>query len=490
MIDVKEWIHEVVALRCSKLPIRLYDTYAEGFITRSQLCILQLQRHLKRLILYHTRYAILSHTWGRSELDYQSIRNGSKSLFHDPKFAGFYQAAMSFGCRYIWLDTACIDKSSSSELDESIRSMFTWYRMAYLCVVHLEAQEGIESVDPHSSDPAWTHDRWFQRGWTLQELLAPKRMVFLGKHWQRLCYPTALTRGSTPGTLQIFDVVRKFGLENHDVFEPEIDLEEYDEEDISFFASPLKAIGISHEDLAAYKPSPKNARTIFTYMSQRKTTIPEDTAYCLLGLLGIVLPTAYGEGQEHALYRLQVACAERTNERNIFFWDCAKTQPSQFNSMLPRNPFTTEHLSHKLPCAPGSSKTVSVTATELWSPLLGFYDVDNRIDPSFTFTNAGLRIAVILHNINPQGEVLVSGKATRVLLRGNRSDRKLAILGTYAYKQRLGSGPRTGVLAVILEPVMGTRTRQYLRVPCTVDPQALPPIKDFLDRDPEIIYIV
>ncbi|KAJ8503080.1 hypothetical protein ONZ45_g11174 [Pleurotus djamor] len=296
---------------------------------------------IKRLVLSYTKFAILSHVWGSNELSYQSILSGAQVLTDSAKFVGFIRAAVDYGCRYACLDTACIDKSSSSELDESILSMFTWYRMSYVCFVYLDA-------DSPESIP---FDRWLTRGWTLQELLAPKRIVFFGRQWQRLFAPSNndLEQPSTnhhPG----FDGVRKFTSRNFGALEPEmIDDEVHAEssdrvENFEFDERPLEYVGswagISFDDITAYEPSPANARRLFTYMIARKTTVPEDAAYCLLGLLGVSLTAAYGEGKERALYRLQRACVEESNERNIFFWDNELSQPSQFNSMLPRNPFT------------------------------------------------------------------------------------------------------------------------------------------------------
>ncbi|RKU47771.1 hypothetical protein DL546_005832 [Coniochaeta pulveracea] len=110
-------------------------------------------------------YAILSHTWGKDEVLFSHIlkkgyRGGSK------KVDGCIEQAIKDGYGYVWIDTCCIDKSSSAELSEAINSMFRWYGMAGVCYVYLEdVPDGKDPFDPES---AFRNSRWFTRGWTLQ----------------------------------------------------------------------------------------------------------------------------------------------------------------------------------------------------------------------------------------------------------------------------------------------------------------------------------
>ncbi|KIN96922.1 hypothetical protein M404DRAFT_32775 [Pisolithus tinctorius Marx 270] len=104
----------------------------------------------------------MSHTWQADEPNYED--------FHQ-KCGGDY------GAESAWADTVCIDKSSSAELDQSIRSLFAWYRNAYICIVY-EGQT--------QSPLDFAADRWFTRGWTLQELLPPSRLKFHNKDWYPL----------------------------------------------------------------------------------------------------------------------------------------------------------------------------------------------------------------------------------------------------------------------------------------------------------------
>ncbi len=84
-------------------------------------------------------YAILSHTWGEDEVSFQDMadlkRARKKKGFS--KIERTCQLAHARNIEYAWVDTCCIDKSSSAELAEAINSMFTWYRRSHICFVFL-----------------------------------------------------------------------------------------------------------------------------------------------------------------------------------------------------------------------------------------------------------------------------------------------------------------------------------------------------------------
>ena len=86
------------------------------------------------------QYAILSHTWGADseEVTFKDLMKGtgkSKAGYQKIRFCGEQAAADDL--QYFWVDTCCIDKSSSTELSEAINSMFRWYHNATKCYVHL-----------------------------------------------------------------------------------------------------------------------------------------------------------------------------------------------------------------------------------------------------------------------------------------------------------------------------------------------------------------
>jgi hypothetical protein len=135
-------------------------------------------------------YAILSHTWAAAndEVSFEDIRDGQQPYDAGNK-AGYeklrfcHDCAWHDGLRYIWIDTCCIKKSDSSELQRSLASMFFWYQRATTCYVYLSDVSIHDAVG--SSDSRWENafakSRWFKRGWTLQELIAPKSVLFFSK---------------------------------------------------------------------------------------------------------------------------------------------------------------------------------------------------------------------------------------------------------------------------------------------------------------------
>jgi hypothetical protein len=118
------------------------------------------------------QYAILSHTWGadHEEVTFKDITEGTgknKSGYRKLTFCG--ERATKDGLWWFWVDTCCIDKSSSSELSEAINSMFRWYHNAAKCYVYLsDVSVGSAGENNPSTwqtwKPSFQHSRWFTRG--------------------------------------------------------------------------------------------------------------------------------------------------------------------------------------------------------------------------------------------------------------------------------------------------------------------------------------
>ncbi|KAF9226896.1 HET-domain-containing protein [Gyrodon lividus] len=247
-------------------------------------------------------YAMLSHMWGEDEPLHRDVL-GKNIVEMSPSSTGvlklqnFCRVAKQYGFRWCWSDTCCIDKSSSAELQESINSMFTWYRNSALTIVYLS--------DVFQSSPgSLRRSRWFTRGWTLQELLAPTTIQFYMNDWSPF-----LT--SSAGAV----------LMNY--------------KHIPQFVQCLEEIlGVDKMYLVDFTPGLDNVREKLRWMAARKTTKAEDMAYCLLGILDLRLPILYGE-EDRAFIRLQDEIMKNTDDTCIFDW---VGKPSTLNSYLARHP--------------------------------------------------------------------------------------------------------------------------------------------------------
>lgn len=227
-------------------------------------------------------YAILSHTWGsdHDEVTFQDIsgRKGKgKAGYHKIRFCA--EQAKKDAIDYFWVDTCCIDKASSTELSEAINSMFRWYQNAKKCYVYLsDVSSGIPAVDdelPRSWKPAFRQSRWFTRGWTLQELLAPTSVEFYSMEGDRLG-----DRDSLKQTLHEITGV---------AFE-------------ALTGSPLPHFSIEDR---------------FSWASSRQTKRDEDAVYCLLGIFDIQMALIYGEGRQKALKRLHKEIREALEDARV-----------------------------------------------------------------------------------------------------------------------------------------------------------------------------
>ncbi|EPE33500.1 HET protein [Glarea lozoyensis ATCC 20868] len=224
-------------------------------------------------------YAILSHTWGDGEVSLKDMTTDPayKSKLGYTKISMTCQLAREDGLQYAWIDTCCIDKSSSAELSEAINSMYQWYKKAEKCYAYLFDLD---------STPTWRKRlpqcRWFSRGWTLQELIAPMDVWFYDGKW---------------------NLVFRKGEDSH----------------------LLKRITGIHQDVL------KGSRSMLSmsiaqrmsWASRRVTTRAEDEAYCLLGIFDVNMPMLYGEGRK-AFFRLQEEIIRISPDLSIFAWTSKK----------------------------------------------------------------------------------------------------------------------------------------------------------------------
>ena len=283
-------------------------------------------------------YAILSHTWGQpqDEVLFDDMVAGverarAKEAF--TKVENTCRLAQEHGLEYCWIDSCCIDKRSSAELQEAINSMFEWYKSSNICYAYIsdvdtsgnpvdnsqtedsedawedcdsdDDPSGCHSSDDHefATDAECGHDStgnsgntysshseirfldqfrrscWFKRGWTLQELIAPAKVYFYDRDWEFM--------GSKDGVL----------------------------------APIIQSItGIPQDFLLGKRPHTEASVAQRMYWaSSRETSRKEDVAYCLLGLFVINMPMLYGEG-DNAFLRLQLEILNKTDDESIFAW--------------------------------------------------------------------------------------------------------------------------------------------------------------------------
>jgi hypothetical protein len=229
-------------------------------------------------------YAILSHTWGPDgeEVTFTDLVDGTgreKPGYEKILSCGKQAAKDDLG--YWWVDTCCINKSSSAELSEAINSMFRWYQDASVCYAYV-ADIPDDGAATHGAVKDFAACRWFTRGWTLQELLAPKKMRFFSKSWLEL--------GSRNELAQAISMVTNI--------------------DFEYLSDTSSLRRDLHEASIAKRMS---------WASSRITTRVEDLAYCLLGLFDVNMPLLYGEGQK-AFIRLQEEIMRVSDDQSLFAW--------------------------------------------------------------------------------------------------------------------------------------------------------------------------
>jgi hypothetical protein len=260
---------------------------------------------------------------------------------------------------YIWIDTCCIDKSSSAELSEAINSMYRWYEESEVCYAYLEDveedyEDASENADKDTNNESIKSlnenvektirkSRWFTRGWTLQELIAPWRISFYGKNWLFL------------------------GEKYYDSWDPERNL-----------GKLLSSITTIPEAVLA-DPSLRTSCSVANKMSwaaYRKTTREEDMAYSLLGIFKVNMPLLYGEGNR-AFIRLQEEIIKGTDDQSLFAWG------------FQRSPYLNDERYIDI-----AVLAPSPAAFALSSKIVPFPGAPNR-EP-YTMTNKGLRIDLCL----------------------------------------------------------------------------------------------
>ena len=344
-------------------------------------------------------YAILSHTWGKGaeEVSFQDLVDleTSKRKLGFSKIEKTCQLARDSKINYAWVDTCCIDKSSSTELSESINSMYTWYRKSKVCYVYIDdwppgydwanlgplANDDLNTENglrversPASTDDTNWHEclenildssypdsdscstasnpnpsspplKWFTRGWTLQELIAPTKVEFYDQTWT--------LKGVKSDPVVLGHLSRITGVTAH-ILE---DGNEYRLQDICLGQR-------------------------MSWAACRKTTRTEDLAYCLLGIFQVNMPMLYGEGDK-AFLRLQEEILKSSTDLSILAWTQHNSDDREHRGILSCHPREFAGLRN---------------CVLFKSPYFPTEEI--------TMTNKGLRICTSLFYISHNGELL------------------------------------------------------------------------------------
>jgi hypothetical protein len=361
--QVEHTIRQVIDAKLENAPLRVLDTttgllcdreaqisafktsteYKEllsSTVTRPDLDTERIEEVVRR----NLQYAMLSHRWEGREPLLQDIQGKSvyeselDSVCGMTKLRSFCRTARGAGHNWAWSDTCCIDKTNNVELHESVNSMFVWYHHSALTIIYLS------DVPPSSKSGALAMSAWNMRGWTFQEFVAPKVILFYQSNW------TLYLDDRTP---------------NH-------------KDSIPIMQELKNATGIDRSAVVTFRPSMHGAREKLHWASTRLTTRQEDIAYSLFGIFGVRLTLDYGEKQDNALGRLLQEIVARSGDITGLDW---VGKSSVFNSCLPASITSYEAPPCQLPSLPEDEiqslasslrKTVTVDfasnlSTQLWN---------------------------------------------------------------------------------------------------------------------------
>lgn len=205
------------------------------------------------------------------------------------------QQAVKDGFEFVWIDTCCIDKSSSAELSEAINSMYAWYKSSSVCYAYLA------DVD---SPEEFGQSKWFTRAWTLQELLAPDSFKTEGKNGMKFYSSRWAVLGSKAGLSRRIAHIT----------------------------------GVDKDFLEGKTLDSASISMRMSWAADRQATRAEDIAYSLLGLFDVNMPLLYGEGKLKAFRRLQEEIMKISEDETLFAWESAEFETETSANVLANDP--------------------------------------------------------------------------------------------------------------------------------------------------------
>ncbi|KAI6013452.1 hypothetical protein BKA83DRAFT_2465493 [Pisolithus microcarpus] len=352
--NIKLSIKKAVFDKLEKIPLRLLHTptgvlcnrdaqisrfegspqYRQLLSLPSSLDKQQLETEINNVIEEYFGYATLSHRWGRGEPLLRDVEGKSiddlGNTDGEAKLQIFCALALKHNFQWAWSDTCCIDKESSAELQEAIGSMFSWYRWSSLTFVHLSDVSEAGSL---------AGSVWFTRGWTLQELLASRKILFYTFDWSLYSKSNVADHKADPALLEKLQ----------------------------------SATGIAIQHLTKFSPGMDDARSRLHWASRRHTTRPEDIAYSLFGIFQVHLPIFYGESAQNAVGRLLAEIISHSGDVSVLDW-VGKPSSTPFNSCFPADlvPYQTVPCLQPIPGDLATRNGVDLgKAQKLYSKLAG-----------------------------------------------------------------------------------------------------------------------
>ncbi|KAI0629169.1 heterokaryon incompatibility protein-domain-containing protein [Trametes polyzona] len=361
------------------------------------------------------RYAILSHVWmPKGEQTFQDIQELHRGLVRQltsllrvgrkgpvsilpkasEKLRKCCEYARKRGFKKVWIDTCCIDKTSSSELSEAINSMYDWYASADVCFAYLFDVSDTEN--PRKRNSSFRKSRWFRRGWTLQELIAPRSLEFVSKEWQFI--------GTKASLAEVVEEIT--GIQRQ----------------ILTHERSLDTVSVARR---------------MSWASRRETKRPEDEAYSLMGIFGVKMPTIYGEGRA-AFLRLQEEILKNIRDQSIFAWGSIFGVSSQGAALRWRfeykDGFDPSILFARSPAEFHQSGNIEPIPLDLLEHRLGIH----AKVPDYTITSYGVRSTF--------PSIVVNNSSTSAL--------RLAVLGCHV--QGSDAASRGKLIALLLTQQAGT----------------------------------
>ncbi|KAG2338406.1 hypothetical protein BDR05DRAFT_1004224 [Suillus weaverae] len=278
--EAEDAIRRAVWIKLENAPLRLLNTSTGLLCNRAaQLNSFKTSPEYKELLSFTTKYSelrtariqnmvaayfrciLLSHRWEEMEALLHDVQDKDVRELNGPggivKLQSFCKIARDAGYCCAWMDTCCIDKSNNTELQQSINSMFVWYRHSALTIVYLC------DVPPSSQPGALARSDW---------------SLYLDDR--------SLNHKESPAIMK--------------------ELED--------------ATGIDARALISFRPGMSDARQRLQLASSRVTTLQDDIAYSLFDIFGVHLPVIYGEEEQNALGRLLQEIVARSGDITVLDW--------------------------------------------------------------------------------------------------------------------------------------------------------------------------